>query len=178
MRWSDAASSVAEVGGTAAVDSEMPVNRWQMLKNAEKDEWRSTQEIHSTTADCGLPWMWRRLPLNSKERQGRRLSAGRSPPLDGFRAASALRARPHGARGGVRGALGSRTLGRSTGMLVSPLRLRHTVATLMLNQSIPLTTIGAVLGHTDARTTLVYARVAKDTKTAAISTLGEFLDAL
>ena len=63
-------------------------------------------------------------------------------------------------------------------MLVSPLRLRHTVATLMLNQSIPLTTIGAVLGHTDARTTLVYARVAKDTKTAAISTLGEFLDAL
>ena len=69
-------------------------------------------------------------------------------------------------------------LGRSIGVHVSPHRLRHTAATLMLNQSIPLSTIGAVLGHTDARTTLIYARVTRDTKTAAISALGEFLDAL
>ncbi len=48
----------------------------------------------------------------------------------------------------------------------------------MLNQSIPLSAIGAVLGHTDVRTTLIYARVTRDIKTAAISALGEFLDAL
>ena len=69
-------------------------------------------------------------------------------------------------------------LGRSIGVRVSPHRLRHTAATLMLNQSIPLSTIGAVLGHTDARTTLVYARVTRDSKSAAINVLGEFLDAL
>jgi hypothetical protein len=33
-----------------------------------------------------------------------------------------------------------------------------------------------VLGHTDARTTLVYARVTNETKSAAISILGEILD--
>ena len=48
----------------------------------------------------------------------------------------------------------------------------------MLNQSIPLSAIGAVLGHTDVRTTLIYARVTRDIKTAAISALREFLDAL
>ena len=69
-------------------------------------------------------------------------------------------------------------MGRSIGIHVSPHRLRHTAATLMLNQSVPLSTIGAVLGHTDARTTLIYARVTKDTKTAALSTLGGFLDSL
>ena len=69
-------------------------------------------------------------------------------------------------------------LGRSVGVHVSPHRLRHTAATLMLNQSIPLSAIGAVLGHTDVRTTLIYARVTRDIKTAAISALREFLDAL
>ncbi|MFI5035451.1 MAG: tyrosine-type recombinase/integrase [Acidimicrobiales bacterium] len=69
-------------------------------------------------------------------------------------------------------------VGRSIGIHVSPHRLRHTAATLMLNQSVPLSTIGAVLGHTDARTTLIYARVTKDTKSAALITLGSYLDSL
>jgi integrase len=69
-------------------------------------------------------------------------------------------------------------VGRSIGIHVSPHRLRHTAATLMLNQSVPLSTIGAVLGHTDARTTLIYARVTRDTKSAALITLGEYLDSL
>jgi integrase len=66
-------------------------------------------------------------------------------------------------------------IGKSIGVHVSPHRLRHTAATLMLNEAVPLTTIGAVLGHTDSRTTLIYARVTKDTKNAAIGILGDLL---
>jgi integrase len=67
-------------------------------------------------------------------------------------------------------------LGISVDVKVSPHRLRHTAATLMLNSSVPLTSIGAVLGHTDSRTTLVYARVTEATKVQAISVLGETLE--
>jgi integrase len=69
-------------------------------------------------------------------------------------------------------------VGKSINVHVSPHRLRHTAATLMLNQAVPLTTIGSVLGHTDARTTLIYARVTGDTRSAALSGLGQLLDTL
>jgi len=68
-------------------------------------------------------------------------------------------------------------LGNSVDARVSPHRLRHTAATLMLNESIPLTMIGADLGHTNTATTLVYARVMANTKSAALQTLSNVLKA-
>jgi site-specific recombinase XerD len=43
---------------------------------------------------------------------------------------------------------------------------------MMLNHNIAITTVGAVLGHTDVRTTGVYARVLDDTKSGALIALG------
>jgi len=68
-----------------------------------------------------------------------------------------------------------RELGRSIGIVCTPHRLRHTSATMMLNHNVAITTVGAVLGHTDIRTTGVYARVLDDTKSGAIEVLGDVL---
>jgi integrase len=68
-----------------------------------------------------------------------------------------------------------RTIGLSIGVVCTPHRLRHTSATMMLNHNVAITTVGAVLGHSDIRTTGVYARVLDDTKSGAIETLGEAL---
>jgi site-specific recombinase XerD len=46
---------------------------------------------------------------------------------------------------------------------------------MMLNHNVAITTVGAVLGHTDIRTTGVYARVLDDTKSGAIEVLGDVL---
>jgi hypothetical protein len=46
---------------------------------------------------------------------------------------------------------------------LSPHRLRHTLATHLLNQGVPITTIQKLLGHQDLGTTQRYARVADQT---------------
>lgn len=68
-------------------------------------------------------------------------------------------------------------LGSTIGITVSPHRLRHTSATLMLNAGIPLETVGKVLGHAELRTTAVYARVLDETSFVALDSLAELLEA-
>jgi integrase len=46
---------------------------------------------------------------------------------------------------------------------------------MMLRHDIALPTVGAVLGHTDVRTTSVYARVMDRSKEEALKTLGTVL---
>ena len=66
-------------------------------------------------------------------------------------------------------------LGAAIGVKVSPHRLRHTSATLMLNAGIPLETVGKVLGHGDLRTTSMYARVLDETSFIALDSLATIL---
>jgi hypothetical protein len=47
---------------------------------------------------------------------------------------------------------------------------------MMLNHDVAITTVGSVLGHTDIRTTSVYAGVLDDTGAGALRTLGEAVD--
>jgi integrase len=68
-----------------------------------------------------------------------------------------------------------RKLGMREGVVCTPHRLRHTAATMMLRHEIALPTVGAVLGHTDVRTTSVYARVMDSSKEEALRTLGTVL---
>lgn len=57
-----------------------------------------------------------------------------------------------------------RTWGEQAGVSgVSPHRLRHTLATRLLNLGVPVTTIQKLLGHNDLRTTQRYAQVADPT---------------
>ncbi len=42
---------------------------------------------------------------------------------------------------------------------VSPHVLRHTFATLLLNQDAPITVVQSLLGHTKPETTMIYARL-------------------
>lgn len=49
---------------------------------------------------------------------------------------------------------------------------------MMLNHDVAITTVGAVLGHSDIRTTSIYARVLDDTKAGALRILGEAVDEL
>ncbi len=54
---------------------------------------------------------------------------------------------------------------------------RHTAATLMLDQGVPLEVVSAILGHAGlAITADVYAKVTADAKRRALSTLGSALD--
>ena len=46
---------------------------------------------------------------------------------------------------------------------------RHTFATLLLGQSIPITTIQRLLGHTSVKTTQIYSEVLDDTLLADLS---------
>ena len=46
---------------------------------------------------------------------------------------------------------------------ISPHRLRHTLATLLVNQGMPITSLQKFLGHQDLNTTLIYARVFDET---------------
>jgi len=66
-------------------------------------------------------------------------------------------------------------LGRSSGISVSPHRLRHTAATLMLNRGASIEAVAKVLGHGDVRVTSVYAKVLDETSAAAIEVLGSVL---
>jgi integrase len=61
-------------------------------------------------------------------------------------------------------------------LVITPHMLRHTTATMMLNQGVPIETIGKVLGHADIRTTSVYARVLDDSSHAALEILAGELD--
>ena len=69
-------------------------------------------------------------------------------------------------------------IGRSIGVVVSPHRLRHTSATLMLNGGVSIEAVGKVLGHTDSKTTSVYARVLDETSSAALQKLAIDLDGI
>jgi len=46
---------------------------------------------------------------------------------------------------------------------LSPHRLRHTLATLLVNQGMPITSLQKLLGHQDINKTLIYARVHDET---------------
>jgi integrase len=60
---------------------------------------------------------------------------------------------------------------------VSPHRLRHSAATLMLNKGASIEAVSKVLGHSDIRITGVYAKVLDETSAAALDLLAEELDA-
>jgi len=53
--------------------------------------------------------------------------------------------------------------GQAAGVKVSPHRLRHTLATRLLNQGMPITSIQRLLGHDKLDTTMVYAHVHDET---------------
>jgi integrase len=84
-------------------------------------------------------------------------------------------------KGPVEPALMTRWLSIRTkeiGIRCSPHRLRHTAATLMLNRVGSITTVSTFLGHTDLKTTSVYARVLDDTSESASAALGDVVDDL
>ncbi len=77
--------------------------------------------------------------------------------------------------------------GQQAQVEVSPQRLRHTMATRLLNASMPITSLQQLLGHKQLQTTLVYARVHNETVwrdyeraqarlTPALSLADEFFD--
>lgn len=70
------------------------------------------------------------------------------------------------------------TRAREVGVGCSPHRLRHTAATLMLNETGSIATVSSFLGHTELRTTSVYARVLASTSDDAAAALGEVVDRL
>lgn len=53
--------------------------------------------------------------------------------------------------------------GKQAQVQVSPHRLRHTLATRLLNEGMPITSLRRLLGHKHLNTTLVYARVHDET---------------
>jgi integrase/recombinase XerD len=53
--------------------------------------------------------------------------------------------------------------GQQAQVQVSPHRLRHTLATRLLNEGMPITSLQRLLGHERLETTLLYARVHNDT---------------
>jgi integrase len=65
--------------------------------------------------------------------------------------------------------------GRDVGLRVSPHRLRHTAATLMLNSGTSIETVGRVLGHSEVRTTSIYARVLDSSTDDALESLAGVL---
>jgi integrase len=67
-------------------------------------------------------------------------------------------------------------IGADAGLEVSPHRLRHSAATLMLNEGDSLEAVSKVLGHSDTRVTSVYARVLDRTSAAALDLLAAQLD--
>ena len=69
-------------------------------------------------------------------------------------------------------------VGTSIGVSVSPHRLRHSAATLMLNRGASIEAVAKVLGHSDVRVTHVYARVLDETSGAAVDLLAGVFDAL
>ena len=84
-------------------------------------------------------------------------------------------------KGPVEPALMTRWLSNRTkeiGIRCSPHRLRHTAATLMLNRVGSITTVSTFLGHSDLKTTSVYARVLDDTSESASAALGDVVDDL
>jgi site-specific recombinase XerD len=56
-----------------------------------------------------------------------------------------------------------RRYGQQAQVQVSPHRLRHTLATRLLNEGMPITSLQQLLGHDKLETTLVYARVHNET---------------
>lgn len=67
-------------------------------------------------------------------------------------------------------------LGADFGIPVTPHRLRHTAATLMLNQAVPLEAVGKVLGHGDVKTTAVDDRVLDSSSDRAVDALAKLFE--
>ena len=67
-------------------------------------------------------------------------------------------------------------VGKTVDVEVSPHRLRHSAATLMLNKGASIEAVSKVLGHSDIRITGVYAKVLDATSAAALDLLAEELD--
>jgi integrase/recombinase XerD len=57
-----------------------------------------------------------------------------------------------------------RRYGQQAQVEVSPHRLRHTLATRLLNEGMPITSLQQLLGHESLDTTLIYARVHNETE--------------
>jgi integrase len=70
-----------------------------------------------------------------------------------------------------------RRTSRANGVTASPHRLRHTAATLMLNHVGPLEHVASFLGHSDIRTTSIYAKIVPATREESTRALGALLDA-
>ena len=57
-----------------------------------------------------------------------------------------------------------RSFGNKAGIAdATPHRLRHTIATLLVNQGMPILSLQKFLGHQDINQTLIYARVYDET---------------
>jgi len=68
-----------------------------------------------------------------------------------------------------------RRLGKAAGVQgVSPIRLRHTYATTLLNNGLTLDALRRLMGHQDLTTTLIYARLADTTVQAQYQAAMEF----
>jgi integrase len=53
--------------------------------------------------------------------------------------------------------------GKQAGVAVSPHRLRHTLATRLINQGMPIHSLRKLLGHEHLNTTQIYARIYDET---------------
>ena len=70
----------------------------------------------------------------------------------------------------------TKKVGRSLDIKVTPHRLRHTAATLKLNEGVPIESVSKVLGHSEIRTTGIYARVLDKSADAALNALASLVE--
>jgi integrase/recombinase XerD len=68
--------------------------------------------------------------------------------------------------------------GQQAGVQVSPHRLRHTVATRLINQGMPIHSLRKLLGHQYLNTTQVYARIYDETLYEQFETAMSRLEAI
>jgi integrase len=61
---------------------------------------------------------------------------------------------------------------------LSPHRLRHTLATFLVNQGMPITSLRKFLGHQDINKTLIYARVYDETVRAQFASAMRLIEAI
>ena len=68
--------------------------------------------------------------------------------------------------------------GQQAGVQVSPHRLRHTIATRLINQGMPIHSLRKLLGHQHLNTTQVYARIYDETLYERFKTAMSRLEAI